>query len=206
MDASSGAVRSFIAIELPASLRALLATVQQELSVSLGDAAGAIKWVRSDGSHLTLQFLGDVRPEQIGAIQQGIERACAEVAPLTLDVGGLGVFPNVRRPRVIWVGLGGDAPNMERLAGLQQAVASQMESLGFKPDHNFKPHLTLGRVRDTASRSDLAAITEVMQYPQEQPLFENTFHVRSVSLMRSELQPGGAVHTELARFDLMGSE
>jgi 2'-5' RNA ligase len=95
---------------------------------------------------------------------------------------------------------------MERLAGLQQAVASQMESLGFKPDHNFKPHLTLGRVRDTASRSDLAAITEVMQYPQEQPLFENTFHVRSVSLMRSELQPGGAVHTELARFDLMGSE
>jgi 2'-5' RNA ligase len=202
MDTKS--IRAFIAIELPPPVRALLATVQEELRESLGGAERAVKWVRPDGTHLTLQFLGDVQANQIPAIRQGIERACEQAGPIGLNLERLGVFPNLRRPRVIWVGLTGSREHQQRLDRLQHAITSNMQPLGFKPDKSFKPHLTLGRVRDTATSAELAAIAEVLEYPEEQPLFETTFQVRAVSLMRSDLQPGGAVYTELAHIELQG--
>ena len=202
MNEKSDTIRSFIAIELPPAVRALLVTVQQELQESLGGAARAVRWVNPDGTHLTLQFLGPVRSSQIASIRDAIEQACAAIGPIDLNLERLGTFPNPRRPRIIWVGLTGSRQDLERLNALQQAIAKRMKPLGFDPDKSFKPHLTLGRVRDTASSGDLAAIAEIMQYPEEQPLFETSFEVRAVSLMRSELHPSGAVYTELAHIPL----
>ncbi len=197
-------IRAFIAIELPPIVRALLTTIQMELRESMGGAEGAVKWVRPESTHLTLQFLGDVHGEQLAAIQQGIERACVGVTAMSLNLGGLGVFPNPRWPRVVimWAGMRGGGEDARRLRRLQEAIAGQMEPLRFKPDKAFKPHLTLGRVRGTLSSGDLEAISGALRFPQEHPMFETIFEVSSVSLMRSDLQPGGAVYTRLAHVEL----
>ncbi len=197
-------IRAFIAVELPLTVRALLMTVQGELRESMGGAAEAVKWVRPESTHLTLQFLGDVHGEQLAAIQQGIERACVGVMAMSLNLGGLGVFPNPRWPRVVimWAGMRGGGEDARKLPRLQEAVARQMEPLGFKPDKSFQPHLTLGRVRGTLSSGDLEALNGALRFPQEHPMFETMFKVGSVSLMRSDLQPGGAVYTRLAHVEL----
>ena len=90
----------------------------------------------------------------------------------------------------------------EALRTLQAQVAAQLAPLGFTPDKSFKPHLTLGRVRDTATREEMAHIAEVMTYPQEQPTFETSMKVDAVSLMKSDLQPGGSVYTRIADLSL----
>ena len=95
-------IRAFIAVELPAQVHALLTTVQEELRESLGRAAGAVRWVRPEGTHLTLQFLGDVPAGSIEPIEQALRVACASASPFTLKVEGLGAFPNPRRPRMPW--------------------------------------------------------------------------------------------------------
>src|SRR5438094_9477981 len=96
-------IRAFIAIELPPAVKALLTTIQEELRETMGRTAGAVKWVRPEGIHLTLQFLGDVSDRQVSEIEQAIERACADMSPFSLNLDKLGVFPNLRRPRVLWV-------------------------------------------------------------------------------------------------------
>ncbi len=197
-------VRAFIAIELPSAAQALLQTVQQELREGMGRAGGAIKWVRPESIHLTLQFLGDVPVRDLQAITGAIQRACEGVPPFELSVEGLGCFPNARRPRVIWAGLTGDEHEMNTLRALQAAVTYQTGLSGFKADQPYSPHLTIGRVRDTASRSDITAISEVLSFSQEQPLFETTFRAGSVSLMQSDLGPGGAIYTQLAHVALAG--
>src|SRR4051812_28775111 len=177
-------VRTFIAVELPAQVHALLTTVQQELRDMMGGAAGAIRWARPEGIHLTLQFLGDVPSDSIPEIERALRNACAYATPFSLQVGGLGAFPNARRPRVIWVGLTGDTQAMAALNALQQAVTEQMATLGFKSDNSFKPHLTLGRVRENITKSELEDIANTLQYPDAQPAFSAAVDVNGVALMR----------------------
>src|SRR5690242_13044572 len=111
-DDSQQTVRAFIAVELPAQVHALLSTVQGELREMMGSAEGAVRWVRPEGSHLTLQFLGDVPSELVPRIEEGLREAVAGVDTFLLEVSGVGAFPNPRRPRVVWVGLTGDAQHM----------------------------------------------------------------------------------------------
>jgi 2'-5' RNA ligase len=108
----------------------------------------------------------------------------------------------MRRIRVIWVGLEGEQQAREALRTLQTQVAEQLAPLGYTPDKSFTPHLTLGRVRDTATREEMAHIAEVMTYPEEQPTFETSMRVNAISLMKSDLQPGGSVYTRLADLSL----
>jgi RNA 2',3'-cyclic 3'-phosphodiesterase len=191
-------IRTFIAVELPPQVHALLATVQEELRESMDEAANAVKWVRPQGTHLTLQFLGGVPASSIERIAQGLRDACASASAFTLEVAGLGAFPNPRRPRVIWVGLTGDRGSMAALGSLHESIAGHMKTLGFRPDNSFKPHLTLGRIRETARRDELESMSNTLQYPEAQPTFATTFDVTGISLMRSDLNPGGAVYTQLA--------
>ena len=200
--AEGQAVRAFVAIELSAPVRALLATVQQELREGLEEAAHAVRWVAPQSVHLTLQFLGDVPSGQVDSIKHALGQAVVGVPQFELTLGGLGVFPNMRRIRVIWVGLEGDQKAREALRTLQAQVAEQLAPLGYTPDKSFKPHLTLGRVRDTVTREEMAQIAEVMTYPQEQPVFETSLIVNEVSLMKSDLQPGGSVYSRLAHLSL----
>ncbi|MCB1129125.1 MAG: RNA 2',3'-cyclic phosphodiesterase, partial [Verrucomicrobiae bacterium] len=140
----SESLRVFVALPLGDSLRARLAELQHRLRGSLPERA--VRWVRAEQVHLTLRFLGDVAADRIDSLKASLAAAVSGSAPLALEIGGLGVFPNPRRPRVIWVGLEGA---LEPLACLQQAVAQAGEAFAREDDRQtFQPHLTLGRVND----------------------------------------------------------
>ena len=192
-------VRTFVAIELDDVLCDALTHVQERLRHSEGGRAG--RWVNPKGIHLTLKFLGDVPATMLDQVRQAVERACQGVAPFTLTLGGLGCFPNVRRPRVVWVGVR-DAAGC--LAPLQRAVEGELEHLGFpREQRGFQPHLTLARVKEGAAVDEVAALGKMVAESPVSDLASMT--VNAVSVMKSDLHPEGAIYTELCRIPLSGS-
>ena len=183
-------VRSFVAIELPEKLKEELTQLQARLKSS----APSVKWVGSQGIHITLQFLGGVPASKLGAITQAVEKAAVGIPPLRLEVKGLGVFPNLRRVRVIWVGLTGE---LEPLQQLQKRIEVNLSPLGFKPEgRQFTPHLTLGRVRENATpleREKLGQLVAGVKFDAVTPI-----NAKSVSLMRSQLTSEGAVYSSIS--------
>ncbi|MGC8839519.1 MAG: RNA 2',3'-cyclic phosphodiesterase [Anaerolineae bacterium] len=191
-------VRAFVAIELDPSLLRALEDLMTRLQKAL--PPGALRWVRSEGIHLTLQFLGNVPADRVPAIVRALEEACAEVPPLTMEVRGLGCFPNLQRPNVLWVGV---EERTGQLLRLQKHVAQALEPLGFEPDRRgFHPHLTLARTARGARPSDLRQIGTWVAGAK--PLSLGTLQADHVSLMRSDLRPDGAVYTRLAAVPLKG--
>ena len=147
-----------------------------------------MRWVRSAGIHLALRFLGDAPAEQVAAVRAGLDQVAVQCAPFELHLKSLGCFPNLRRPRVIWVGL--EDPE-ERLGELQKAVEEQVRSLGWEPEERtFRPHLTLGRVRQ---RQRSPEDTWVQQPPGL------GFRAEAIELIQSHLKPSGAEYTTLQR-------
>ncbi|MEE9198911.1 MAG: RNA 2',3'-cyclic phosphodiesterase, partial [Dehalococcoidia bacterium] len=137
-----GPVRAFIAIELPTPVKRLLGREIDRLRAAL---PASMRWVRPDSVHLTLKFLGAIPQEQVPAIVDSLRTACREVGPIRLRTGLLGCFPNLRHPRVLWMGVGGDT---EALVALQGRVDSAVEPLGFaREGRPFVPHLTLARAK-----------------------------------------------------------
>ncbi len=204
MTSIDATIRSFVAIELPDEVKSVLVNVQDAMRESMGASASAVRWVRPESTHLTLQFLGDVPVRVLPAVQDAIGRGCAGTSPFSLHMGGLGVFPNQRRPRVVWVGLRSDQKDMEALHALQTSIADALKPLGFKPDKDFHPHLTLGRVREGARQDDYAAIVRAVSNTPV-PRLASPFRVDAVSLMRSELRPAGSIYTQTALFELAQS-
>ena len=184
-------LRVFAAIELAAELARRLSETIAELSPHL--PRQSIRWVRAEVIHLTLKFYGEVAPERVPELQQLLQTAAAAAPSMLLAVGGLGVFPNPFRPRVLWTGMTGD---LENLLALQQAVDRASAPLGFPPEaHGFTPHLTLGRFKGSLrppEREKLAAIVKDERFARL-----GEFTADSLSLMRSDLKPGGAVYTRL---------
>ena len=188
-------IRSFIAIELPEPVKIGLRQIQDVLK-SPGPTSA--KWVDPNSIHLTLKFLGNVSIDKIAGIITMTERAIETFGPFRLEIGGLGAFPNMRRVQVVWVGIAGD---LDRLQLLQKRVESKMAELGFPPEGRaFTPHLTLARVRDNATPDQRQALGQIIAgIKLESSLIVD---VNSVSLMRSQLNPSGAVYTELHSFAL----
>jgi 2'-5' RNA ligase len=194
------AVRTFIAIELTPEVLDALERVAERLRRGEGGRAG--RWVKSGGIHLTLKFLGEVPSEKLPAIYQAVDQACVAHAPFAFTVAGLGCFPNLRRPRVVWVGVREDTG---RLARLQEAVERELNRLGFPPEGRaFTAHLTLARVGDRANPRDIEALGKAVGAFQTGEL--GSMHVDVVSVMRSDLQPDGAAYTELHRASLRAEE
>jgi RNA 2',3'-cyclic 3'-phosphodiesterase len=192
-------VRTFVAVELPADIRRRLAETQAQLRGAIGGAEKAVRWSRADGVHLTLQFLGDVPSGSIEAILGGVRAGCAGTKPIDLMLGSVGAFPTVEKPRVLWLGLNGDAAQLQTL---QTGIARQLAALGYQPDKPFKPHITLGRVREHASKDELADISRALQVVAGKSTRHTSFTVHQVSLMKSDLQPAGAVYTALGIVEL----
>jgi 2'-5' RNA ligase len=187
-------IRSFIAIEVPQALKSRMDELQQELRRAEAD----VKWVRPEGIHLTLKFLGSIRQEDVERISQSISPAIAGWKPFEVRVQGMGCFPNPRNPRVVWLGMD---RGKEILTALQQAVEKKMAELSFPPEGRpFSPHLTLGRVRSSRGKRELAQAIEKHRGAEV-----GTFQAREVFLFRSELRPSGAVYTKLREFP-MGKE
>ena len=188
-------IRAFVAIELPEGLRAGLGRIQGQLKPG---HEGVVRWVDPKGIHLTLKFLGNIAESKVPAVVEAVRSAAAGVGHLRLGVGGAGAFPNLQAPRVVWVGLGGD---LENLTALQKATDRALAALGFPPEGRpFTPHLTLGRVRDTASREERRALGEAVGRLKAEA--SAPMEVGSVSLMRSQLTPAGAIYTCLASIPL----
>ena len=184
-------IRVFVAVELSEEARAALASVIDALKAA---DVRAIRTVRPDGIHLTLQFLGDIDASLIPNMIDALSDAVRGHEPFSVGLSDMGVFPNRSRARVLWAGVNGD---MADLKSLQQKVERSLGGLGFKADgRGFNPHLTLARLRDRASDSDRQKALDTLfrATVSDCPSFE----VRSISLMRSTLQLGGTFHESLA--------
>ena len=180
-------VRSFIAIPVPAEgLQALTATVKW-LEPDLGRS---VRWVRPEGIHLTLKFMGDIPAGIVENVLEALQPVAAQFSPFNLAISGLGVFPNLQRPRVLWAGVHGD---LETLSNFQSAVDDAVGKLGLpKEQRAFSPHLTLGRVRRDVPDGQLWKIGQVMADGELSGA--PAWTADTVNLMRTELDPAGSRH------------
>jgi len=184
-------IRAFVAIELPEEARRGLARLRRELEKK---EHGFVKWVDPEGIHLTLKFLGNIPFKRIPEITQALEEVASVIPPFHLEISGLGAFPNLKQVRVFWVGLRGE---VDKLSKLQQDVDTRLATLGFaREERAFVPHLTLARIREGASPSERKTFGELVGAIA----FENKYdiQVETISLMRSELTPAGAIYTRLS--------
>jgi 2'-5' RNA ligase len=187
-------VRSFVAIELPTEVRDWCSEAMKHAQSRLGPVSRQVRWVDSAGLHVTLKFLGTVPTSLIPELTDRLERELAGYKPFRLAIGRLGVFPNPRSPRVLWLALQGD---LAALGACQARVEAATNPLGFPPEKRpYQPHLTLGRVRETATPEDLATIGALSTGSSTDQTI--SFPVDAASLMRSQLGPGGARYTRLA--------
>lgn len=192
----SEAWRLFIALELPPN--ALEAVKQAQADLSRLIPPHAARWVRPEGIHLTLKFLGEAPVEQIDDLKAALAEATAGHNGFELGIQGLGCFPNARRPRVVWLGITGD---VQQLRALQADVEKSIAPLGYPTEsRRFSPHLTLARAARRASRDDLEELGRVAEEKDLGHLVN--WRVDSVSLMRSQLKPDGAVYTQIGHAPL----
>jgi 2'-5' RNA ligase len=184
-------IRSFLAIDLPESIKKVMVDYLQDLR----QVPSSVKWVSPRQTHLTLKFFGSISMETVGKISQTLQKVISEYPRFNLGLKGIGAFPNLFRPRVIWTGLTGDKA---RLAALHQIIEEALASLGIpKEERPFHPHLTLGR-------NKLNQINE--------PLYQklngwgeketDSFPVEELVLFKSDLTPTGPVYTKLENFPL----
>jgi 2'-5' RNA ligase len=184
-------VRTFIAIPLTRPVLDYLEELQLMLSRGEGGAAG--RWVRPEGIHLTLKFLGDVPSDKLSDVYRAVQQACDGRRPFEIEVGGLGCFPNARRPRVIWAGVHEESG---QLADLQRAVEAALEPLGFpREGRAFTPHLTLARIKQRASAREIAALGQAVAASQEEERI--TMQATHVHVIKSDLRPEGAIYAVL---------
>ena len=191
-DASEEVVRSFVAIRLAAELQREIGRLQERLR----SAGAEVKWVASEGFHLTLKFLGNVAPSRVDEVARAVGEAVDGVRPFVISFAGAGAFPDPKRPRVIWVGVD---EGREDCAALAERVEAALTRLGFAPEiRPFHAHLTLGRVRSTAGIAPLAE-----ELGREQASLGKMI-VDRISLMRSQLSRAGASYTVLREINLSG--
>jgi 2'-5' RNA ligase len=176
--------RTFISIELGDETRQRAAELQEELR-----AAGArLRWVRPHNLHFTLRFLGEIPAAQVARAIVATRDAVRLAVPFDITVAGLGAFPSLERPQVIWVGTPEGSQALEGLAqGVNQALARER----FPSDpRKFRPHLTLGRVRDDRRWGEL-----VRGLHRFQDVVIGQERVEAVTVMESRLTVEGPVYT-----------
>ncbi len=181
-------IRAFIAIDLPANIRSSLGDAQDILK-SFGFR---VKWVRPQNIHLTLKFLGNIDSDQIDKISAAMKQTADDFSGVSLFAKEIGVFPNIRRPRVIWAGLNG---KLETLKNLQQKLDKHLVAVGFPAESRaFKAHLTLGRVKGKIAPAQMkTAIDKLKGFESE------SFEIHEIFLFKSELRPPGAVYSKVQR-------
>lgn len=174
-------IRTFIALPIPDNLRETLRTAIS----ALREKNDGVKWVRPESVHITLKFLGNINEDLVGPLARELDTAASFCPELSLYFSGFGVFPNPRRPRVIWVGLKGDIAQLGELAS---SIDKGCAKLGLNPEKRpFNAHITLGRLK-VPSMIDL-----------DINLIEEGFSATQVLFYRSELLPQGARYTVLHR-------
>ncbi len=193
-------IRAFVAVELDASLRQVLGKVQAQVRSRLHQTLNPdvrIQWIRPESVHLTLKFLGDIPEECVPDIQTALTRVASGHVRFTVQAKGLGVFPDVRAPRVLWIGLTAHVDALKRLAA---DVETALDAIGFPPEaKQFHPHLTLARIKEQPR-----AVGRVLAVGRllEQAAAAGAVPISAIALMKSELKPSGSLYTQLCEVSL----
>jgi 2'-5' RNA ligase len=186
-------LRAFVAVEIPKDVLAALEAVQSELKRRL-----RARWVRSGSMHLTLKFLGSIPAGQVASVADAMQVAAAGHTGFSLTAAGIGVFPGIRRARVIWAGFSG---RTDLLGDLQRSLDEKLAALGFpREERPFRGHLTIGRFSEPVAPELMADVLNAFS--------ARTFGecaVKELVLFQSDLQPKGPVYTALARAQLKES-
>lgn len=180
-------IRAFLAIEPPENILQEITRLQEKLKREIN---GRLSWTRPQSQHLTLKFFGDISREDVNSICAAVQKRVVAEQKLNLKIEKLGVFPDARKPRVLWCGVAGD---VERLINLQKKLDGDFAALGFPAeDRSFKAHLTLARIKDPR---DITGLSEALK---KHDLFKaGEFVADKLFLFQSNLSPQGAVYTKL---------
>jgi RNA 2',3'-cyclic 3'-phosphodiesterase len=183
-------IRAFIAVEIPVNIHTQLEHILLDLKRQI--KGNVVRWVPSKNIHITLKFLGNVTSENLPLITTMLLKEVLHFQPFTVDVEGIGAFPSMTRPKVIWIGI--RAP--ETLLSLQRAIEIGTSRLGYEPEGRpFSPHLTLGRLSQDATREEIMRIGSILVNYKVNHLGD--FMAKEIWLFKSDLLPGGAVYTPL---------
>ena len=182
-------MRLFVALDVPEAVRAALTELTERLRKSCPGA----RWVRLEGTHITVKFIGEVSTEKFEEIRAALV-AISHFSPITVRFAGLGFFPTPRRPRVFWAGVEGGAP----LAQLAAAIEMKLDALGIPPEkRTFHPHLTLARFESPQDSRGLGDAVEALGSPEFGNETLNEFH-----LYQSVLKRAGAEYSRLVTYPL----
>jgi len=197
--AIGAAWRLFVALPMPPGVQDLIGRIV----AALAPFDLPVRWAAADAAHLTLHFLGETPAERAELLRLALPPVVQRTEPFRLETGRLGLFPDAREPRVIWLGLEGGTG---RLAGLHRDLGRHLNSLEFAvEERSFRPHITLGRVRDNPPRNLGAAVERALGSAAVRDLLAappEPIDVQSVVLMRSLLERGGARHVPLGGYPL----
>jgi 2'-5' RNA ligase len=187
-------LRLFVALSVPDQVKSAIGDLRAEL----GQGLPSLRWVRPEGIHLTLRFLGDVPEEELDTLRRALTPCAAGLAPFTLETVGVGVFPHLRAPRVFWVGF---RTIPDALFRLQERVERAINDIGFTPERRaFRPHLTVGRFRRQLRRADRDLLEGALRQNEDRGFGE--VEAARLSLYRSTLLPAGARYDELGSWPL----
>ena len=187
--------RTFIALEMPANLRATVIDYIKRLRDKVPDVSAS--WSREDNLHLTLKFLGDVPTARIGDVSAAACAAVRASGPFELILGGSGVFPTKGKPSVLWIGVEDPKGGLHKV---QQALEEECDARGFTRDlRAYHPHLTIARIRKPYGAKDLAVAHLASDFPAQ------TFTAKELVVFRSELLPQGSRHTPISCHVLSGN-
>jgi len=176
--------RVFIAVALDRALQEAVAALERRLE----EAGAHLRWVKPENLHFTLRFLGQISDPQLDRARKAAREACAGFTPFRIALAGVGVFPDLLRPRVVWVGV---AQGAEAMVGLARRVDDALARQRFpREPRGFTPHLTLARLKEASPWGDtgrvLAAFHGVGVGEQD---------VTSLLVMESLLRPQGPIYT-----------
>ena len=186
--------RLFVACELPVEVRDAVGGLVESLREQ---SDGAVRWVNPQSLHVTLKFLGEVPERQLPAVKLALQEAVVRHSAFFLELSSIGTFGGREGLRVMWAAVAGD---VLRLEALGRDVNRALAVVGFEPETRpFRPHLTLGRVRNdvpTRQRAEIEVAVGKIKIP------ECEWRTSEIALVRSRLQPGGARHDTVATFPL----
>ncbi|MFH0839145.1 MAG: RNA 2',3'-cyclic phosphodiesterase [Candidatus Omnitrophota bacterium] len=187
-------IRTFIAIELTKELQEELKDLQQELKKSNIDAT----WVRPENIHLTLKFLGNIttpRIEQIGSI---LEDTAKQRKAFYVGLSGIGAFPKLEYPRVVWVGIN---EGKQETAELAKSLEDKLGEIGFQKENRpFSSHLTLARIRNPHNKDKLKKIVEGISFTSK-----NKAYINKIILFKSTLTPQGSIYSKIYQSDFISA-
>ncbi len=184
-------IRSFLAIEIPRVIQKRIEEVQEDLKSSRAD----VRWVSPEKIHLTLKFFGNIEESRVDPIVKSIGGPVQTTSSFFLKVRGVGAFPHLKNPRVIWMGL---IDEKEILTHFQKQLEGELEKIGFESEERaFHPHLTLGRTKSGKGREEL--ISRMEKHKEEE---FGDFQIERIVLFKSDLRPTGPIYTSLRELRL----